>query len=410
MPSVKNISPYQFAAFRIVFGVYLMIHFAGLLPYGTELFSNQGVLADPHLNFTHGILPNPLELWGSPAQVTAFLAAMILLSSFFTVGLLRRTSALLLWFGWACLFNRNNLISNPSIPYVGLLLILCALVPAGEPLSFRKSKSESTWYLPWGIYAVAWILMAAGYTFSGCIKLSSPSWIDGTALTHLLNNPLARPGAFRDLFLALPELAAKMMTWGVLALEILFLPLCVHRRTRLFAWLSMVIMHAGILLMVNFADLSFGMLMIHFFTFDPNWLPARGRANQQPLVLFDGKCGLCDQTVQFLLDEDRNATLAFAPLQGETASAILRRQGAVDDPLGSVVYVRDHKVIRRSQAILMILSDLGGFWRLVSWLRIVPLTLRDAVYDWVARHRYEWFGQHAECILPSPAVKARFLP
>ena len=105
--------------------------------------------------------------------------------------------------GWACLFNRNVLISNPSIAYVGLLLLLTTLVPAREPFRIFGSEAASDeFYVPSTVYWAAWWLMAAGYTFSGVAKLSSPSWIDGTALWHVLHNPLARDGLARDSFSA----------------------------------------------------------------------------------------------------------------------------------------------------------------------------------------------------------------
>jgi len=117
--------------------------------------------------------------------------------------------------------------------------------------------------------------------------------------------------------------------------------------------------------------------------------------------------------VQFLLAEDRGAVLSFAPLQGETAAGILG-----DEPLGgemsSVVFVRDHgtprqAVLARSAAAFGILAAVGGFWRVVAALRVVSRPLRDAVYDWIARHRYAWWGRFEACKLPAPAVRARFL-
>lgn len=415
MQRIKPISKYQFAAFRIALGCYLFIHFAGLVPYGAEIFSRQGMIPDARLNFTYGILPNPLEHWDSPQFVTIFLVAMLLLSAALALGLFRRTSALLLWYGWACLFNRNNLISNPGIPYVGLLLLLSVLLPPGEPFALHRRKQDGTWDFPAVVYWVAWFLMAVGYTISGVIKLSSPSWANGTALAHLINNPLARPGLFRDLFLMLPEWATRLQTWGVLALEVLFLPLSFHRKTRMLAWLAMVIMHLGIVLVVDFADLTLGMLMMHLFSFDPEWLPARLKQEGPSVVLFDGVCGLCDRTVRFLLEEDPHHLLTFAPLQGATASAVLQRHPGVAENLKTIILVRNFStpretVLVRSEAVLAVLNDLGGFWRTVSWARLLPLVLRDAIYDWIARNRYQWFGKYTTCQLPTPEVQRRFLP
>jgi predicted DCC family thiol-disulfide oxidoreductase YuxK len=407
---VKALSGYQFATFRILFGTYLVLHFVALVPYGPELFSHAGVLPDARLNFTSGIFPNPLARWDSPQFVTAFLVALAVLAVAFMAGSYRRTAAVLLWFGWACLFNRNNLIGNPSIPYVGLLLLLTALVPAGEPL--RVGRRADAWVFLTAPFWTAWVLMAVGYSYSGVVKLASPSWVDGTAILHLVNNPLARPGVFRDLFLAAPAGVHAAFTWGTLAAEALFLPASLFRRTRPLAWAAMLSLHLGILSMVAFADLSFGMVMLHLFTFDPDWLPAR--RGRSALVLYDGVCGLCDRVVQLLLGEDREGLLRFAPLQGETARAFTGAPDALDPTLGTIVFVSERATgaratFMRSEAVLRILDTLGGFWRVVSWLRVVPRPLRDAVYDWVARHRYAWFGRYAECPVPASGMRARFL-
>ena len=278
---LKPIAGYQFAAFRIVLGLYLIQHFAFLLPYAGELFSRRGLIPVAALNLTHGLLPNPLERWDTPGVATAFVAAMLGLSLSLALGTFRRTTCLLLWYGWACLFNRNNLISNPSIPYVGLMFLLMVVVPPGEPLRAWRGKGAAAddtgaWRFPWMVFFTAWTLMAVGYTFSGLDKLlSSPSWRDGTAMVHLVDNPLARPGPLRDLFLSMPAWVHKTFTYAALALEVLFLPLCLTRATRLVAWTAMLGMHLGLLTLVDFADLTFGMVMLHLFTFDPDWFPPR---------------------------------------------------------------------------------------------------------------------------------------
>jgi hypothetical protein len=270
--AIAPVTARQFAWFRIVFGAYLAVHFAHLVPWGAELFSRQGVIPNATLNPTHGILPNVLAWWDSPAFVTMFLIALVALSVLFAFGVARHIAALLLWYGWACLFNRNVLISNPSIAYVGLLLLLTTLVPARERLRSADSKAvNDDFYVPAAVYWTAWFLMAAGYTFSGIVKLSSPSWVDGTALWHVANNPLARDGVLRDVLLGLPSWAFQLLTWKALALEILFLPLALWRWTRPAIWLAMVAMHTGILALVSFADLSAGMLMVHLFTVDSRW-------------------------------------------------------------------------------------------------------------------------------------------
>lgn len=398
----------------MVLGLYLLQHFALLIPYGSELFSRDGLIGDPSLNFTFGILPNPLEHWDTPAFVTGFLVVMLLLSVLLTLGTWRRTTCVLLWYGWACLYNRNNLISNPSIPYVGLIFLFMVIIPPGEPLCLSRKPRNREWYLPWMVFVMAWLLMGIGYTFSGLDKLlTSPSWRDGTAMLHLVNNPLARPGPMRDLFFHLPTWIHQAMTWSALSLEVLFLPLCLTRRTRMVAWTLMVSMHLGILTVVDFADLTWGMMMFHLFTFDPAWLPPRPAKVGRNLVFFDGMCALCNGSMKFLIDEDPQRVLCYAPLQGETFTA-LRPATNIQEGVDSLVYARGHgtdhvEVFVRSDGILQILRDIGGFWRVVSWARAVPRPLRNRVYDFIARNRYQWFGRYDECRLPTPQQRAQLL-
>lgn len=127
----------------------------------------------------------------------------------------------------------------------------------------------------------------------------------------------------------------------------------------------------------------------------------------QPVVFFDGVCGLCNRAVDFLLRADRHQVLRFAPLQGETAAALLGRQ--TDAPLDSIVLLDASGRHERSYAILLILQHLGGAWRMAGLLTVVPRPLRDAFYLWIARNRYAWFGQKATCRIPNSADRARFL-
>jgi hypothetical protein len=122
------------------------------------------------------------------------------------------------------------------------------------------------------LFGVLWIVMALGYSYSGYTKLISPSWVDGTALYHVLHNPLARDTPLRELLVALPMPLLKLKAWGALAAELAFAPLALSRRLRPYLWLAMVAMHVGLLLLIDFADLTLAMLVVHGFTFDPGWL------------------------------------------------------------------------------------------------------------------------------------------
>ena len=266
---MKTYSAYQFAIFRIVLGLYLFIHFLLLIPYAAEIWSSAGMLPDPSANLTYGYFPNLLNYLEDPLSVKLYVVVLAILSFGFMIGFQRPIISILLWYGWASLFDRNNLILNPGIPYVGWLLLCCAAIPKGEPYSICKKNDN--WEMPKILYYGAWALMAIGYSISGYDKLASPSWTDGTAIFHLLENPLARDYWFREFFVGLPMSFIKFNTWLVLFLEIAFLPLALFKPTRKWIWIAMVLMHMGILLIVDFTDLTLGMLMIHWFTFDVGW-------------------------------------------------------------------------------------------------------------------------------------------
>jgi len=134
------------------------------------------------------------------------------------------------------------------------------------------------------------------------------------------------------------------------------------------------------------------------------------------LILYDGVCGLCDRTVQFLLAKDKSAKFKFAPLQGETVTRVYERhfqQKPAD--FESIIFVKDYQssheiILMKSDAAIEIMRILGGFWKFVAMIgKMVPRVIRDRVYDWIAENRYQWFGKFDQCRLPAPETKDRFL-
>ncbi|MFT6400168.1 MAG: hypothetical protein ACJAYU_004938 [Bradymonadia bacterium] len=119
------------------------------------------------------------------------------------------------------------------------------------------------------------MLLAVGYTLSGIDKAGAPSWQDGSTLSHVLSNPLAHGGWLGAWLLDQPTILV-WSTWAALALEISFAPLCVSKRLRPFVWAAMVSVQVGIIVLVDFADLTWGMLAVHAWTFDGGWLRRLG--------------------------------------------------------------------------------------------------------------------------------------
>jgi len=138
------------------------------------------------------------------------------------------------------------------------------------------------------------------------------------------------------------------------------------------------------------------------------------KTESNPIVFYDGVCGLCNHLVQFLLKRDTRDRFRFASLQSEFAGKVLTRHGVDPHDLDTVYVVRDYErsnesLLARSDAILYMLSQLGGAWRLTGIGRVMPRAFRDAVYRIVARNRYRVFGKHESCILPAPEHRAKFL-
>lgn len=257
-----------FGYFRMILGAYLAIHFAGLVPWAAEVFSGNGMMPSA-LSPLIGMFPNPLGVFEHPWFATGFVVSGVGLSVAFAAGWKDRWVAPVLWFVWACLLGRAPLIANPGIPFVGWLLLWYAAVP-------RPAAGQlNAWRLPEPFFVLAWALMAVGYSFSGVTKLTSPSWLDGSALMWVLESPLARPHGLRAWLLEHPSVLT-VMSYGVLALEVAAAPLATFPRLRPWLWLALVAMHMGILVTIDFADLTIGMLMVHVVTFDPAWLARRG--------------------------------------------------------------------------------------------------------------------------------------
>ena len=129
------------------------------------------------------------------------------------------------------------------------------------------------------------------------------------------------------------------------------------------------------------------------------------------LVLYDGECGLCDRSVQWLLRRDHRHVLRFAPLQGDTARPFT---GGATHFESMVLIERDARgehIYQRSRAVLRMLGALGQPWRALSWLRLLPAFLTDLPYRLIARYRLSWFGKSdPACRVATAEERALFLP
>ena len=129
-----------------------------------------------------------------------------------------------------------------------------------------------------------------------------------------------------------------------------------------------------------------------------------------PVLFFDGVCNLCNRTVQFVIRRDKKKLFRFASLQspaGQEALQLLAGEKGVSPD--SVVLYYKGKFYIKSAAALKTAAFLGGIWRMAAAGWLLPRFIRNAIYDWIARHRYKWFGKKDACMLPSPELRERFL-
>ncbi len=405
----------QYSTYRAILGLYLFQHFVRLLPWGTEVFSSRGALPDGAASPLLYLFPNVLALWDAPLPVTALLAIGATLSGLLAAGKFDRAAAIGIWYVLACLFGRNPLTANPSLPYVGWLLLAHAFLPPapyGSWAARGRHEPSGGWQMPRAIFVLAWALMALGYTYSGVTKLVSPSWLDGSAFQQVLENPLARPGIPRDVLSTLPSGLLSLATWGALGLELAFAPLALFRRIRPWLWLAMVLLQASLALVIDFADLSVGMIILHLFTFDPAWVRPLRAAGEETLF-YDGHCGLCHRAVRFVLAEDPPAAptgIRFSPLGGDLFQSAVAEAERATLPDSLVIRAADGKLLTRSDGVRHLLARLGGMWRALAWvLGLVPSAVLDAAYDFIARIRYRLFPRPVEaCPIVPKHLRSRF--
>lgn len=131
--------------------------------------------------------------------------------------------------------------------------------------------------------------------------------------------------------------------------------------------------------------------------------------NDSPILLFDGVCNLCNGTVQFIIKRDPKGKLKFAALQSDSGQALLKKFNLRTDHFDSFVFIKEEKYFLKSRAVLEVLKELGGVWKIFYIFLYLPRPFRDFVYDIVAKSRYKIFGKKNQCMVPSSEIEERFL-
>jgi predicted DCC family thiol-disulfide oxidoreductase YuxK len=132
--------------------------------------------------------------------------------------------------------------------------------------------------------------------------------------------------------------------------------------------------------------------------------------SNKKIILFDGVCNLCNSAVQFVIKHDKKDTFRFVALQSELGQVILAYIGIDAKNIDSIVlYEPGVAYYYKSSAAIQIAKNLGGFWHLGTIFRIIPIGIRNVLYDYIAKNRYKWYGKKESCMIPTPELKIKFL-
>ncbi|MFT5516905.1 MAG: putative DCC family thiol-disulfide oxidoreductase YuxK [Rhodothermales bacterium] len=134
----------------------------------------------------------------------------------------------------------------------------------------------------------------------------------------------------------------------------------------------------------------------------------------RPLILFDGVCNLCNAAVQWVIERDPESVFGFASLQSEAGQSQISRALSASDHKelllpDSIVLLDHHGLHTQSSAAIRIARQLGFPYSLAAAGFLFPRPLRDAVYRFIAKNRYRWFGRRDSCMMPAPGLESRFL-
>jgi len=127
------------------------------------------------------------------------------------------------------------------------------------------------------------------------------------------------------------------------------------------------------------------------------------------ILLFDGVCNLCNASVLFVIRRDKKKEIKYAAIQSKQGKMLLQQYHIEEAYLGSLIFIEDGKAYLKSTGALRLCKYLKGWWPAFYLFIFVPPFIRNAVYDFVAKNRYQWFGKKETCMVPTVELKSLFL-
>lgn len=128
------------------------------------------------------------------------------------------------------------------------------------------------------------------------------------------------------------------------------------------------------------------------------------------IVLYDGVCRFCNASVNYIIKHDKNDNFRFVSMQSALGTNILNHLGISNKNIDSiVVYQKGIAYFIKAEAIFEIVKHFGGVYKILMLFKIIPISILNSIYDYLAKNRYSWFGKNETCVVPSPNYSAKFL-
>ena len=131
--------------------------------------------------------------------------------------------------------------------------------------------------------------------------------------------------------------------------------------------------------------------------------------NNYNVIIFDGECNFCNSSVIFIINRDHKNVFKFTPLQHASAKTLLDQHGIIKVSLDTFILIKKNECYFRSDAALEITKDLSGYWYLFRILKVIPRSIRDYLYNIIAKYRYRIFGKAESCIIPTVEIRDKFI-
>ena len=136
----------------------------------------------------------------------------------------------------------------------------------------------------------------------------------------------------------------------------------------------------------------------------------RDLPQNKKIILFDGLCNLCNSSVQFLIKKDSKDIFRFVSLQSELGKELLYKLPIAIQKTDSIIlYESEAEFCNKSQAVFQIIKTLGGLFNCLLIFKLLPYSMCDVVYEYIAKNRYQWFGKKEQCLVPTSEIQSKFL-